>query len=438
MKTIIGIRREDKNQWERRVPLIPAHVRELTQANHLDLRVQSSPIRIFPDEDYRREGIKVEDGLSPCSTIFAIKEIPIHLLEKGKVYFFFTHTTKGQSHNMPMLRKMVDLGCSMIDYEKIVNEKGQRLLFFGRQAGEAGMVETLWSFGQRLKIEGLADNPFATLQQTYKYKSLVEVKEEIQKIGWQIHNKGLDPSLVPLVCGFTGYGHVSQGAQEIFELLPFEEVQPENFKSFIRKKNFSAHTLYKVVFKEKDLVKPKNRGTKFELQDYYDHPEKYKPVFSSFVPFLSIIVNCIFWSPKYPRFVTKQDLKKLYGGKAAPRLRVIGDITCDVDGSMECTVQATEPDKPSFVYDPFQDAVLFGFAGTGPVVMAVDNLPAEIPLESSVFFSTALKQFVPQIAAADFSGALANCHLPDPIRKALILFRGQFTPEYEYMRNFIK
>ena len=437
MKAIIGIAREEKNIWERRVPLIPAHIGELIRDQQLDIRVQTSPNRIFPDKDFLGEGAEIVADLSTCSLIFAIKELPIPHLEKGKVYVFFTHTTKGQSHNMPMLKKMVDLGCTMIDYEKIVNEKGQRLLFFGRQAGEAGMIETLWSFGQRLNVEGFKGNPFSTLKQTYKYRSLAEAKADIQGVGKQIREKGLDPKLVPLVCGFTGYGHVSQGAQEIFELLPFEEIQPSSLEAFFKAKEFSANKLYKVVFKEGDMVRPKAKGVPFILQDYYDHPDKYEPVFDSYVPHLTILVNCIFWSPKYPKYVTKEFLKKLYGGPAAPRLRVVGDITCDIDGSMECTVKATEPDVPSFVYDPFQDVARDGFVGRGPVVMAVDNLPAEIPLESSVFFSGALKGFVPGIAAADFSGSLADCRLPDPIRRALILFRGQFTPEYEYMRKFI-
>jgi len=438
MKAIIGICREEKNIWERRVPVIPAHVAELVRDHQLDIRVQTSPIRIFPDEDFRRQGAKIIDDLAPCSIVLGIKEIPIAHVEKGKTYIFFTHTTKGQAHNMPLLRKMLNSGCSMIDYEKIVNEKGQRLLFFGRQAGEAGMVETLWSLGQRLTVEGMRNNPFSTLRQTYAYPSLAAAKEDIQKVGSQIQEKGLDPSLVPLVCGFTGYGHVSQGAQEIFELLPFEEIPPAAIEAFFKAKNFSANKLYKVVFKEGDMVEPKAKGAAFDLQDYYDHPEKYKPVFDSHVPYLTILVNCIFWSPKYPKYVTKEFLKRLYGGPTAPRLRVVGDITCDIDGSMECTVKATEPDVPSFVYDPFQDVARDGFVGRGPVVMAVDNLPAEIPLESSVFFSGALKGFVPAIAAADFSGSLADCHLPDPIRRALILFRGQFTPEYEYLRKFIE
>jgi len=438
MKTIIGIRKEDKNKWERRTPLIPSHLTELMREHHLDIVVQSSPLRVFPDEDYRREGAKVEENLGACSLILAIKEIPVGLLERGKTYLFFTHTTKGQPHNMPLLKKLVDLGCSLIDYEKIVNEKGQRLLFFGRQAGQAGMIETLWSLGQRLKAEGLSANPFQSVRQTYTYKSLVEAKEEIQKLGWQIHDRGLHPSLSPLVCGFSGYGHVSQGAQEIFDLLPFEEIQAEDLKSFFESGNQSSSRLYKVVFKEKDMVQPKAQGLPFDLQDYYNHPEKYESFFDSYLPYLTILVNCIFWAPKYPRFVTKSVLKKLYGADRAPRLRVIGDITCDINGSMECTVKSTEPDKPSFIYDPFKDAAVESFEGRGPVVMAVDNLPAELPLESSIFFSGALKPFMPSIAAADFSGDLDHCHLQEPIRKALILYRGSFTPEYDYMRDFIK
>ncbi len=438
MKAIIGVGREEKNIWERRVPLIPVHVGELVRDHQLDIRVQTSPNRIFPDADFRSEGAQIADELSSCSIVFAIKEISIHVLEKGKVYLFFTHTTKGQSHNMPLLKKMVDLGCTMIDYEKIVNEKGQRLLFFGRQAGEAGMIETLWSLGRRLNVEGLKDNAFSTIRQAYSYPSLAAAKEDIQRAGSHIRSQGLDPSLVPLVCGFTGYGHVSQGAQEIFELLPFEEIQPASLEAFFKTGKFSADKLYKVVFKEGDMVKPKAKGAPFVLQDYYDRPEKYEPVFDSYVPYLTLLVNCIFWSPKYPRYVTKEFLRKLYGGPRAPRLRVIGDITCDINGSMEGTVKATEPDVPSFVYDPFQDVARDGFTGNGPVVMAVDNLPAEIPLESSIFFSGALKAFMPGIASADFSGRLADCRLPDSIRRGLILFRGQFTPEYEYMKDFIK
>jgi alpha-aminoadipic semialdehyde synthase len=338
---------------------------------------------------------------------------------------------------MPMLKRMIELRSSLIDYEKIVNEKGQRLLFFGKQAGQAGMIDTLWALGQRLQREG-KKNPFSLIKQTYFYKSLVEAREEVEKVGWQISKNGLDSSLVPFLCGFTGYGHVSQGAQEIFDLLPFEEIAPPKVSSFFKSKNFSASRLYKVVFKEEHMVKPKSSEHAFDLQDYYQNPERYMPVLESYLPYLSILANCIYWAPKYPKFVTKKYLKKLWSKDTLPRLRVIGDITCDIEGSVECTVKATDPQNPVFVYDPIKERATDGFEGRGVVVMAVDNLPAEMSLESSIFFSQALKPFIPDIARADFSGDFALCHLPDPIKKAVILYRGNFTPDYEYMKNFVK
>jgi alpha-aminoadipic semialdehyde synthase len=136
--------------------------------------------------------------------------------------------------------------------------------------------------------------------------------------------------------------------------------------------------------------------------------------------------------------VTKAFLRDLYGGGQAPRLKVIGDISCDIDGAMECTIRATDPREAVYVYDPAMDAALPGVQGRGPVVMAIYNLPAEIPLESSVFFSQSLLPFMPGIARADFGGTFQSCDLPAPIRKAVIMFKGEFTPEYRYMQEFLK
>ncbi|MGD8535148.1 MAG: hypothetical protein PVF66_04795, partial [Candidatus Aminicenantes bacterium] len=310
--------------------MIPTHVREIIQNNPIDIQLQPSSIRVFPDEDYQKEGARIEEDLSPCSIILAVKEIPLHFFKKDKVYIFFSHTIKGQSYNMPMLKKMMELECTLIDYERIVDDKGQRLLFFGEQAGQAGMIDTLWALGQRLNHEK-KENPFSSIKQAFHYESLVEAKEEIERVGWKIHEKGLNPSLVPLVCGFVGYGHVSLGAQDIFDLLPFEEIQPGNIASLFEEKNYVSNKLYKVVFKEENLVEPIEPNVRFELQDYYDHPQKYRSVFDSSLPFFAILVNCIFWTPDYPRFVTKESLKQLFLENVRPRLRVIGDISCDVE-----------------------------------------------------------------------------------------------------------
>jgi alpha-aminoadipic semialdehyde synthase len=437
MKSLIGIRREDKNPWERRVPLIPTHIRELIESHGLEIWVQPSTVRAFPDSEFVREGARLEEDLSPCSIVLAVKEIPLPFFAEDKVYIFFSHTTKGQPFNMPMLKKMIERRCTLIDYEKIVNDQGQRLLFFGKEAGQAGMIDTLWALGQRLQRTG-KKTPFSSIEQAYKYTSLVEAKEAIQKIGWRIHNEGLDQELVPLICGFAGYGHVSQGAQGIFDLLPFEEITPEKVADLYRSQNLPSNKVYKVVFKEEHMVAPVSADQKFELQDYYDHPQKYKPVFETYLPFLTVLVNCIYWTPDYPRFVTKEYLKHLWEKESSPRLKVIGDISCDVEGSVECTVRATDPGQPVYVYDPLEDSAARGVEGRGVVVMAVDNLPAEIPLESSVAFSQALKPLVPAIAQADFSGHFSDCGLPNSVKRAVILYQGEFTSDFEYMKKYLE
>jgi alanine dehydrogenase len=436
MNVKLGIRREDINKWEKRVPLIPSHVRELGDRYPVEFRVQPSTIRIFDDAAYRAAGIAVEEGLSPCPIVFALKEIPLELIEKNKTYIFFSHTAKGQSQNMPMLKRMMELGCTIIDYEKMVDEKGRRVLYFGNYAGHAGMVDTLWALGRRLGEEGLA-NPFSVLEPTHRYQNLVEAKEAVGKLAWKIIREGLPAQLGPVVFGFFGYGHVSQGAQEIFDILPVETIKPADIPGLFKGRREAPRTLYKAVFKEEDMVRPVDPADPFDLQDYYANPEKYRPVVDEVVPYLTAIVNGIYWTPKYPKFITKPFLKKLYGSGSRPRLRVVGDITCDINGSIECTVQPTDSENPVYVYDPAEDKPIMGFQGNGPVVLAVYNLPAELPLEASTYFSGKLKEHVPAIAAANFQGRFEDCGLPDVVRRAVILYRGGLAPDYAYLSKFI-
>ncbi len=432
----IGMRREDKNPWERRAPLIPTHVRELIRQHDLSIVVQPSDIRIFSDQEYAREGAGVSDDLSGCKVILAIKEIPVGLIEPHKVYIFFSHTIKGQLHNRPMLKRLKEQGCTLIDYEKICDREGRRLLFFGTQAGQAGMVETLSALGRRLSYEGIR-TPFSSIEQPYRYGSLVECREILRKVGWEIHEKGLDSRLVPFVCGFKGYGRSSLGAQELFDLLPYEAVAPEDLAAFFQSGDFSATRVYKVVFKEEHMVEPLAAHGSFDLQDYYLHPQRYRSVFPRYLPFMTALINAIYWDDRFPRFVPIESLRGLFSGKETPRLRIIGDISCDVGGSVEITRKVTTPMDPVFVFDPLTEAIHDGLKGRGVVVMAIDNLPAEIPLESSSYFSGTLKPLVPALARADYEAELPHSGLPPEIQGAVILYRGEFTPSFSYMRDFI-
>lgn len=437
MNIEFGIRREDINKWEKRVPLIPSHARELADRHPVAFRIQPSMIRVFTDDDYRLAGIPVEERLSPCPIILALKEIPIELIEKGKTYVFFSHTAKGQAQNMPMLKRMMDLGCTVVDYERMVDEKGRRVLYFGNYAGHAGMIDTLWTLGLRLAAEGIP-NPFTLLEPTHRYQSLVEAREAVARLGAKLVQDGPPKELGPMVFGFFGYGHVSQGAQEIFDLLPVETVRPADIPKLFEAGAKPSPNLYKAVFHEEDMVRPIEAGRAFDLQDYYDHPQSYRAVTEELVPYLTAVVNGIYWTPKFPKYITKPFLKKLYGGGAPPRLRVVGDITCDINGSIECTVQPTDSENPVYVYDPFEDRAFPGFAGRGPAVLAVYNLPAELPLESSTYFSGKLKEHIPALAAARFDRPFAECGLTDVLRRAVIVYRGALTPGFAYLGEFVR
>jgi alpha-aminoadipic semialdehyde synthase len=350
---------------------------------------------------------------------------------------FFSHTTKGQQQNMPMLKMLKERQCTLIDYEKITDKKGRRLVFFGTQAGQAGMIEVLSALGKKIAIKGFQKNPFVSVMQPYQYKSLAVAKKEILRVSRYIKKNGLEDALTPLIAGFAGYGHTSQGAQEIFDLLPCEEIKPGELDEFIQRRKYSSHKVYKIVFKEEHMVETREKNSVFDLQDYYNYPEKYRSKFELYLPYLTLLMNCIYWESKYPRFVPNKALKKMFENTKHPKLQVIGDISCDFKGSIECNRYATTPDNPVFTYDPIQDEIKEGFFGNGVAVMSIDNLPAEIPLESSVNFSRVLELFMPKIAKADFSKDFGKCKLPSEIKKAVILFRGEFTPDYKYMEKFI-
>ena len=273
MQKTIGIRREDKNEWERRVPLVPDDVRWLREKHGIRTVIQPSAIRTFGDDEYRAAGAEVGEDLGSAGTVFAVKEIPASLFQENKTYVFFSHTIKGQPYNMEMLKVMVDRRCSLVDYERVLDEKNRRLIFFGRYAGLAGMLDTLHGYGMKLQARGI-DNPFARVRQAYQYASLEEAKAGVEDVGKAIDEHGFPDELCPLVVGFAGYGNVSRGAQEIFDLLPHKILSAEALVEMIE--NFAGDNLnlVKVVFSEDDMVRPLQGS--FDLQDYYAHPEKYE------------------------------------------------------------------------------------------------------------------------------------------------------------------
>ncbi len=436
MSNFIGIRHEDRYEMERRAPLTPRHVEKLVRTKKLDIVVQSSDKRVFTEEEYLKAGARISKDLKKCGVIFGVKEMPVTFFEPEKTYVFFSHTIKGQPYNMAMLRRMMELKCNLIDYERIVDDQNHRLIFFGRYAGLAGMINSLWSLGLRLKEAGYK-TPFAQLKQAHRYSSLDEARRAVSNVGQEIAEGGLPAELRPFTIAFTGYGNVSAGAQEILGLLPVKEISPEKLLALRRRSHLPDNLVYKVIFKEEDLVEPIDPEAQFDLHDYYANPQHYSSVFEKYVPYMDMLVNCIYWDNRYPRLLSKDFLEKLFA-KGTPKLKVVGDISCDVHGSVECTELAAEISDPVFVYNPFTRDFSMGYNGDGLLIMSVDILPSELPRDSSNGFADVLIHFVKPIADCDFSEDFEDLDLPRPIKKGLILHKGEFTPDFEYMEEYLK
>lgn len=408
----IAIRREDKNRWERRAPLAPRHVRRLAEEHGVAVAVQPSPIRIFDDEEYEAAGATLAGDLSGCPIILGVKEVPVRLLLPGHTYLCFAHVIKGQAYNMPLLQRLLDLGCTLIDYERIVDDAGRRLIFFGRHAGYAGMIDALWALGQRLLAEGIG-SPLAAVRQAHAYHSVEEATTFLtERVGGEIRRSGVPAAVHPLIFGFTGGGNVSQGAQEILDRLPVEELAPADLAAAAGSRGLSRRSVYKVVFRRRERVD-----------------------FARYLPYLTVLVNGIFWQPDHPRLVTVADIRRLFGTGEQPRLRVLADLSCDLRGSIEPTVRITTPGEPVFVFDPFTEETFPGVQGWGPVVLAVDNLPAELPRDASEWFGDHLTPFLPELAAADLTAPLRALALPASLRRAVITHRGELAPDYRYLEE---
>jgi len=431
----VGIRREDKNVWEKRSPLIPEQVGQLIGEHGLQFVVQHSDIRTFSDAEFREVGAEVGEDLSRCPVVLGIKEIPESAFLAGHTYVFFAHVVKGQRHNMPMLARMMELGCSLIDYEKMTDESGRRLVFFGRFAGIAGMVDTLAGLGARLQTLGIP-TPFSRVRLAHEYGRVELAKAAMAEVGRDVVEQGLPAQLSPFVVGVTGYGHVAKGAWEMLDALGATEVEPIDLPTLAIKGD--RRTVYRVMFREEHLVEPRELGHRFDLKEYFTRPELYRSKFEDHLPYLSVMANCIYWDARYPRLVSKAWLKQAFHSGQEPRLLAIGDISCDLEGSIEATVRATEPGEPFYVYEPDTGTAQDGVKGKGMLLMAVDNLPCELPFDASREFGIALLPFVPAIAQADFGLPLEKLDLPGPIRRALILRRGKLTPEFAYVQKYIR
>ena len=431
---VVGILKEEKNKWERRAPLTPSDIRWLVQKG-IEVEVESSPIRVFKDKAYEKNGAKIVKEPKKASFLVGIKEPRKEKIREKAVYMFFSHTTKGQSYNMLLLRELLEKEATLVECEKITDRNGKRLVYFGRFAGICGVTDSLYYCGRKLKERGI-NNPFSSLNPSWTYKSLEELKGNMEQTAKNIEKRGFDKRISPFIIGITGHGNVSNGAHEVLNLLNPIEIHPKDMKSFIRHQKYANDRIYKIVFlREEKFRKKDRRGYYFE--EYLAHPERFESNLDKYLSFLNILLNGSYWDDKYPRLVTKKMIRKLCGRQKC-RLEFIGDISCDIKGSVEINRGATTPDDPTYTYNPKEDNYTEGYKGKGVTVLAVDNLPAELPKDSSREFSGLIRDYVYQIAAHGVRDLTKHAAIPLEIRKAVITQNGHLCKKYQYLHKYLK
>ncbi|KAF7086328.1 hypothetical protein CFC21_089625 [Triticum aestivum] len=442
---VIGILAETVNMWERRAPLTPSHCARLMlgggkhESGVNRIIVQPSTKRIHHDAQYEDAGCEISEDLSECGLIVGIKQPKLEMILPDRAYAFFSHTHKAQKENMPLLDKIMEERVSLFDYELIVDDDGKRMLAFGKFAGRAGLIDFLHGLGQRYLSLGYS-TPFLSLGQSHMYPSLAAAKAAVIAIGEEIATYGLPSGICPIVFAFTGSGNVSQGAQEIFKLLPHTFVDAEKLPELSAGKSLPPHhqstrrafQLYGCVVTSKDMVAPKDPNRCFDKADYYAHPEYYRPVFHERIaPYASAIVNCMYWERRFPRLLSIDQLQQLM--KNGCPLVGISDITCDIGGSIEFVNKSTSIERPFFRYDTSTNLYHDDMEGDGVICLAVDILPTEFSREASQHFGDILSRFVTSLASA--KGLL---ELPSHLRRACIAYAGKLTPLYEYIPRMRK
>eukprot|EP01134_Creolimax_fragrantissima_P007426 CFRG7426T1 len=429
----IGIRRENKGRWERRAPLSPEHVRFLVDQG-VSVYVQPSDIRVYSNREYEKVGAKLVEDLSPAATILGVKEIPADELMNDRTHFFFSHTFKAQEYNMAMLDSVLEKKVRLIDYERMTNDRGERIVKFGRFAGVAGMMDVLNGLGNKLLGMGY-HTPFLYIGLARNYPDLGSLRGAVRALGNEIAKNGVPEPLMPFVCVFTGNGAVSKGAQEVFNELPHRYVSMEEMQFLVESGQADRHIAYGVVAEPRDYMRNvKFPSGRFDKLHYYNHPEDYVSTFHYTVaPYASMIVNCMYWEAQYSRILTTSQMKELcVSGRS--RLLALADITADPGGSIEFMSDCTTIDDPFFVYNAATGTKHKDMTGDGVLIMSVDNLPAELPMEASSHFGGQLLPYI-QYYLSDPHLVKENVMSRCLKRAAETSSDGELTADYKYIAN---
>ena len=395
----IALIREGKVPPDKRVAFTPLQVEEIEQ-RFPDVKVmcEKSDIRCFKDGEYEALDIEVTPSVESCEILMGIKEVPIASLLEGKTYLFFSHTLKKQPYNRKLLQAALAKKIRLIDYEALKDKQGNRLVAFGRYAGIVGAFNGLWAYGKRYKK--------FTLRRAFECFDVNDLKLELRKV-----------KLPAVKILLTGAGRVAKGAMETLDSAGIRKVNVRDFlyhkfnePVYIQLSSADYHT--------------RKEGGHFNREEFHQYPERYSSHFIDFTKVTDVLLAGAFWNPKAPVLFTREDM-------LSPdfKIKIIADITCDIGGSIPSTVKASTIPDPIYDYDPSDNSIHLEFSHEKLVsVMAVDNLPCELPRSSSDEFGRDLiDRILKPLLIEDSEGI---------IERGTITLNGELTPHFSYLKDY--
>jgi alanine dehydrogenase len=396
----IGIIREGKMPPDARAPLTPEQCAEAMVELPVRVVVQPSLVRCFKDEEYAAHGIYLQEDLSDCDVLLGIKEVPVEQLLAGKTYLFFSHTMKKQPHNRRLLQAVLEKNIRLIDYEALTDERGERLIAFGFYAGIVGAHNALWTWGRRTGQFSLP-----RLCESRDYAEMLEIYEKIK--------------LPPLRIVLTGTGRVATGAAKNLRDMGIRQVTPQEFLE----NDFSEAVFTQIA--AQDYVTHRD-GRPFDKKHFYEHGDEYVSAFAPYYRRADIFINGIFYDKKAPAFFTVEEMQR-----PDFQVKVIADITCDIapDSSVPSTIRASKIADPVYGFEPKNGLETPPYQPGSIDVMAIDNLPSELPRDASAFFGRQLlEKILPELLKGRTS---------DAIRRGIIAENGLLTPVFEYLNDYV-
>lgn len=394
-----GIIKERKNPPDRRVVFSPNEIKTIQeQFPVVSFKVEPSDIRIFSDAEYQNLGIEVTDDLSDCEVLFGVKEVPVEALIPNKKYFFFSHTIKKQPYNKKLLQAVLEKNIELYDHETIVDATHKRLIGFGRYAGIVGGYNAIRAFGIKFELFKMP-----------KAEALNGKDALVQQVKRQI--------IPPIKIVVTGTGKVGSGVKEILTAMKIKEVSVDNFLT---------KTFTQPVFTQIDVLDYNRRidGRNLDTLDFYNNPQDYESDFERFTKVSDIYISGHFHANGAPEILSQ---KMLQAGDC--KIKIVADVSCDVNGPIACTLRASTIAEPLYGYLPIENKEVDVFHPAAIVVMAVDNLPCELPKDASEGFGEMFTQHViPAFFNNDADGILA---------RAKITQSGKLTERFEYLQDYV-